>query len=913
MGSCVGSYRGLQDSFIHKFCEMARPEIYRLMVTQNVNHSILSIPSTMTSFGQSGDYYNIGMFDVSGSMCEVWPHIKENWNREVAPLLNGSTDIYTFGDDVKFRRSETNLEDGDFDCSGTEDLGEALKTIHEKVHQRKEINCRIFWITDGGSCEDSAAIGIDDLHIPQGKTIEFYLLGVGDSFPVQYSIDIRSKLHNGSASCPTLFWNRLLDHEGTLAEMVKIGEEVTKGMLKLNVSIPGKIVPLIPETKTNARCGEFLYYEMEPEQLKSSLVITAEDGSSIPVEEGIRLADARFLVDKLYKQWVSVIMQRHRNKQGVPIGFFEMMENCFILQMKDCDDVASSNIKDRIARKNIKHLKLEFATLMNQSRGIVSLESKFQNEIELAEAIFKSTVQSRYDDRLLKIKGHGESEWTDDILAFKEIYLSLKDEIEALPEPEADDCCRVLMGSFIGDLKDPDFLDVLQLNKMIFLMTMTFTGIPIYAPVKDSAQINPWTLHVKNICVSPFEILSQRVIESALTAGADSTNDKEIRLQQDNPGSVCNAIVPIVPKQHCKALKKLIRTNVFAVGATFCILKNALIVDHSCHLAALACVWFKTIQDYPAASRPEFIVKRLSDIEETAKVYMDRPTIVNYVSALQKNPSLALMTESEEQEGSVLKCESIIKPVFLISLVKDQLKDMEDPGLLLKLIVVEFLGRCLSSYTSKCPYMDLTTSVTEEMRQAKLEQISSELLEGAGLGDAELLTSCFARQDVAKHVRQKVADVSGDVIAKSSLLPDVPQPNVDKIARLRHSGSAGQVSWQGLQAWAQELACGATPLWSPASVQDAFSGPMVVSYVHHALEHRQSRERMTRALTSHVDARDVVSKRLISEQEYFIRHNLLPKVVSRDAAGAPEQLVQQVASRSQAGTRDRPKPPSITT
>ncbi|XP_018014743.1 uncharacterized protein LOC108671683 [Hyalella azteca] len=183
---------------------------------------------------------------------------------------------------------------------------------------------------------------------------------------------------------------------------------------------------------------------------------------------------------------------------------------------------------------------------------------------------------------------------------------------------------------------------------------------------------------------------------------------------------------------------------------------------------------------------------------------------------------------------------------------------------------------------------------------------------------------------------------------------------------------------------------------------------MVVSYVHHALEHRQSRERMTRALTSHVDARDVVSKRLVSEQEYFIRHNLLPKVlevaqqrwqaaydaahvglavpltrpqliaraaalgvpvtednfdtlykyrpdvrlcrncchveacphflrpnrrfnchieaertapdyphtlhlvVSRDAAGAPEQLVQQVASRSQAGTRDRPKPPSIT-
>jgi hypothetical protein len=93
------------------------------------------------------------------------------------------------------------------------------------------------------------------------------------------------------------------------------------------------------------------------------------------------------------------------------------------------------------------------------------------------------------------------------------------------------------------------------------------------------------------------------------------------------------------------------------------------------------------------------------------------------------------MTESEAYQGSVLWCESIVKPAFLTGLVKDQLRASKNTSYLVKLILVEFLGRCLSSYSSKCPYMDLTTSLTDETRQTKIDEISTVSYECSSLSN----------------------------------------------------------------------------------------------------------------------------------------------------------------------------------
>lgn len=609
----------------------------------------------------------------------------------------------------------------------------ALATINDKVLSSTFSNIRVFLVTDGehNSGEPDPEFEISKMYIPDGKIVEVYLLGVGEGFPVQYSVDIRSHLHNGSASCPTIFWSKDCERETVMEEMSHIHDEIVKGARKVKLSIPGKTLPLGEDSKSEAHAGEYLFYDLDPEVLKSRLVVTTEEGDVIPYSDEIVLASPEFLVFKLYKQWNAVLIQMHRNKRNVPMEVFDLMQKAFEIQMKDYSHISMGDLKSRIQNKMVKTCQMEFNTLMNQSRNIIQVESKFSNELELAEAILKSTVQSRYDTKLLKIKGHGDKDWEKDTTEFEKLYKSIEAQIKALADPEPDDCCRILMCSFIGDLKDPNFVDILHENKMDFLTNMTFTGVPIYAPVKDSAQINPWTLHIKNICVSPFEILSQRSMESSFTvSGTDARSpDREICLQQDNPKSVYNAIVPIIPKEHCQLLKKLVRTNVFTVGATFCILKNALIVDHNCHFAALGCVWMRTITEYPVATRPEFIKQRITNIEETAKLYLDRKSFANYVSALLTQPISALMTEaSEEFNGSPLRCESIIKPTFMLHLAKDKIQSQGSQTTLpelLRMILVEFLGRCVTSNTSTTPYMDfLVAEFSPKCREDWMKQIT---------------------------------------------------------------------------------------------------------------------------------------------------------------------------------------------
>ncbi|KAF2347921.1 hypothetical protein FHG87_021322, partial [Trinorchestia longiramus] len=102
------------------------------------------------------------------------------------------------------------------------------------------------------------------------------------------------------------------------------------------------------------------------------------------------------------------------------------------------------------------------------------------------------------------------------------------------------------------------------------------------------------------------------------------------------------------------------------------------------------------------------------------------------------------------------------------------------------------------------------------------------------------------------------------------------------VERLRNSGSAGHIGWQDLKLWAQEMVfeneC-VEPLFSQADVDEAFSPNMVCVYLHHALENRQSKERMSKPLRSTDEALAEIIKKLKNEQDYFLKSNLLPSVM----------------------------------
>ncbi|XP_018021043.1 uncharacterized protein LOC108677337 [Hyalella azteca] len=712
---------------------MVSPVLYRLDVAdegyrRRRSHCVLSIPSGMAGApsGNTTPYYNIAMFDVSGSMRDVWPYVMTHWNTEVSRHVNGTVHIYTFSAAVKFRRNGTQLTQDDFDNSST-DLASAITTINNCVQQCRETNVRVFLVTDGhqSGARGDPAYAISQMRVPYCKTVEVYLLGVGDSFPVQYSKDIRSRLHNGSAGCPTLFWARQ-NHE-VQREMGHIREEMLKGMSRVHVSVPGKVLPLVQDTKSEAYNGEFLYYERDPAEIMRSLVITAGDGARMPIQGLIQMASANFLVSNLFKQWNAVLVQRHSNRDEIPMGVFDLMRHIFELQLNQLEPMNSS-LRFRLDRKSERGLKLEFSSMLSSTYGIISGDSRFQNEIQLAEAILKSTVQNRpHESKELETRNHGDAEWSRDIQTFKDLYLSIESQVKALPQPDPEDCCRILMCSFVGDLKDPDFLELLKENKTDFLKTMSFTGVPVFASHGYSRDNSPWTLNIKNICGNPYEVLAQRALQPTLDIPMDTSDDFELNLLQDNPNSACNAVVPVIPAQHCQLLQRLVRSNVFSVGVTHCILRNSSIIDHSCHLAALGVVWFKTITDHPDQStRDHFITKRLADIEATARIYLDEPDIVKYLSVLTTAPAVALMTKGEHQ-GDVVTCESLVKPLFLIYLTRDKM-----PGLnidLFKLLLLEFVGRCLASYTSSSPHMDFfAPHLTDEKRLSFLASVTDRVL-----------------------------------------------------------------------------------------------------------------------------------------------------------------------------------------
>ena len=463
----------------------------------------------------------------------------------------------------------------------------------------------------------------------------------------------------------------------------------------------------------------------------------------------VKPVTVEFMMKHLFRQWTSTLFRLHTcEKVVIPENAFAVMQDIFNANLEisslaipadlgDSDiiseqmetspagstpssagstpsptagDLKIQAVKDRKDKKTIQQ---DCMALLKTCHNVIWKDNNYKEDIKVVEETLKTTVKSKYDDKLLHFKGHGTPEWNRDMKEFFKIYNDNKAMLDALPEPTPADCCRVTMTSFLSALKGNNAREMMREEKATFLKEMPFTGIPVYAPVRDSAQINPWTLYLKNICRSPYEILSQTAMEEFLEAEMRSrpTKDKQITLSPGDSTSTLNIIVPIVPYEHARALKPFVRSSIFAAACTFCILKNALINDFTCHLAALACVWMKTIRDFPVDKRPEYIVNRIRDIEETAKLYLDRERVKSYVSCLWQKPKLAVCTDATQTfESNYIKCESLVKPAFLVQISRFDLplvwKFQNNLHLIVQEVLQEFIGRCLQNYESKTPFID---------------------------------------------------------------------------------------------------------------------------------------------------------------------------------------------------------------
>ncbi|KAK4301137.1 hypothetical protein Pmani_026703 [Petrolisthes manimaculis] len=859
-------------------------QFYEVRESNGTVHTLLKAPNTLPSKLRSGDtthtndndVFNIFMGDVSGSMGCVWNDIVERWQAYIKDKLTGRTKIYVFSSTVVFKRSGTDLTEKDFEGGGT-NLTSALRTIRQEVNDCTEKYVNVFIVTDGdhNSGGREPDVEIELMCVPPNKTINVHLLGVGYSFPVNYSIDIRSLMHNGSANIPSLYWAK--ETEDLEVQFSAIGNELSAGSVSLTLNHTGYILPGSDSTAA-IHLREWLYFTEAPDNMPQlTLRVDEEEPHPLPIQT--QMITMTLLLDQIYRQWNAVFLQRHRKKLSVPMETFDLMDSLFTYLVEKMKSVVSDEdtIKVRLAKKHLKTCETSYATLMNQSKTIIGIEGKFLNEMELAEGILKTTVTNRkYDLKTLKMKGHTSDDFLADIEKFKNIYNEIKEDIKSLDTPTPDECCRITMTSTLQDLQNPDFLEVLNENKFELLKLFTMTGIPVYAPVRDSSQINPWTINIKNILVTPYTILSQRAIESFVeSCGEAGFEDKDIFVERNNENSRFNVIVPIIPAEATGVLKRLVRTNLYSLMATFCILKNPHIIDVNAHIAALGCTWVKSISHHPPENRPGYIKDRLRSLDATAKLYMDRNAITQYLNVLVCEPKQALMTESTNTYNDrTMKCESLIKPMFFIHLEAEKFSEKQTANLL-NLLLSEFIGRCLSNIKNKenaTPFTDFFAFELRdpEKKKAWLEKFHKNVVEGFKKSSSNLLETYFTLDDLRTAIKKYVSNdfntLSNNITEQITIAL-----NMNKMGHLKNLASCGDVRLSDIKAWAMEMQV------PESTITAAYDERQLFVHVCEALKYPSSRERLGREPDIYEECFKFVKKKVTQEAV-----NLLQSIIFKE-------------------------------
>ncbi|CAL4101313.1 unnamed protein product [Meganyctiphanes norvegica] len=823
---------------------------------------------------------NIFMGDVSGSMMSYWEKVVEGWKNHVAPKLIGRTMIYTYGTKVNYKRSTTEIKQEDFDSDGYDNLTGAFMTILEEIYMCKEKYINVFIVFDGGhnvtSCEPAKVI--EKMSPAKGKTVNVYVLGCGSNFPVTYSVGIRSQLHSGSSNLPTLFWAKDRREENDVVQQYK---DISKyleggaGSISVELSIPGHILPKIAPQKM-FHLGEYIYFDQEPDTLSEVTLKFSKNNHGI-IQLTPEDVTVDILLDKVFRQWNGVLLQLRNRKETIPEGILDFMERLYNSAVYFMDKPTHtgnirSSIKDRLSTKASTGHDVTFRTLINSVKALLTNEH-FQREIDLAEHVLSTTVvTSKYAVRNLQLKGHTDADYHNDVVEFKEVYKKIQKTLTSL-EVTADDCCRITVTSTLMDLQDEDFTKLLDLNKFEFLKQFTISGIPVYAPTRDSAQINPWTYSIRKILTSPYTILSQVAMEGMAESKPEGVGQKhkEMKIQQDSEDTKFNAVIPVFPPTVAKQLQPVMRTRLYAMCCTFAILKTPHIVDYNVHMAGLGVTWVRILFENPEQPRPEYVRYRIECIEATAINYEDRPSFATYRNILKSNPVQAIMAESTlEVDGKTLKCESLIKPMFILHLAirSGKIDDMKEIGRIVELILIEYIGRCLSNYDKRemdppvphTPYCDFfaETIADNEQKQKFLKQNVEQSQRKIVSKKVNLLQQ-FYYIDQCKRKARLEAKEEVKLLA-SHLVENIPiEVAMNKIRSLRNIASCGDVSWKTLQTFAKEVGL------ADVDIQNLFSEQNVFRYVAHALKYRNSRERLETPLSDYLSYEKEVTTKVQAE------------------------------------------------
>lgn len=669
------------------------------------------VPITESNESDNVKVHNILLCDASGSMKSYWYFVEQYWDTLVNKL-NGEFTLILFSDRAKVYNETKTLKNIKPDFSSTniikglEELREVMKLIQNKVEL-----IRVFFITDGedsyNDFEKKFKTFIDSYSSsPIKTTLEIFVLGITNNFPVYISQQIRANMHTGNLNIKNIYWAQS-DYEQSLSEeFKKIGDDV-KYLKQVTYPVPGKTIPYEPYHH-NFFENDWIYTDIATTQ-------------NLGIINYVKPTYEHLL--ELFKQWISKLQsfsfKSNNNEQ--------IMSNATVVRdtmAKLYDIYINTNrivtpkmtFTERVINKQIKTKIYEYQSLKKIADNLASGQNlKYLSNVELANQL-TGVHYGKFSERVFALKEYTDEQFLKDKNKFICIVTELLPMLENLDTSER---CVITLDNLIETIRSEEFLVTLNniTSRYDFLQSIGITGNGALLHICDASQINPWLTQIKKIstftsAISSLAIEDMNASDIEKNVHKSEADKFTVSIKYGNCTEEINCVIPLFNKKHAEILKSVITSNLFQLICTYNILKCAHIIDFNAHLGGLSSLFANVLLEPPSTWRQKIVNK----IKYTAKAYEGREGIKSFLNTLWLEPSRAVISEIPNEK---VKCESITK-IMLMILISAQDKTPDDITSVVFHLWKEFIGRLIHN---RANFLDWFHLETDELTSIKFTDV----------------------------------------------------------------------------------------------------------------------------------------------------------------------------------------------
>jgi hypothetical protein len=603
---------------------------------------------------------NVFLVDGSGSMSSYFTILAEKIN-ELVPKLPGTTKIVVFSNTAILLTEP--ISQRSFPGSGT-NLMSALNELKKMLAICTADIVRVFFVTDGAdsNASDFNAAFAEYIHTyKSAHMLEFFLLAVGNGFPVHVSQDLRRTLHTGGQHVPTQFWMQ------STADVPEAFRSLEPYLSTRKLSFPHGVYvsPTVP-VRVEACTGEYVFgpsdrfEDIHDEDGKPIMCVTA------PITWNVFLGAVGQIVSIIQRKAIAanvveeakVLEQFIRELYDNFIHTFSMAEQTHKIQ----------TAMDRVMRKDLTTKRYAYEALLKVVTELASgLSYKLMQGLDLANRLDIHTVVTKTSLKALQLRGVDQQDFKKIIDEFCAAITVVKQVTNSSGTPLIDDLhsevCGITHCSTVDTVREENIIDAIRgcENFVELLDAVAFSGEFVTTKIGQGVAMNPYALPITNVNFGN-NITSTTAIRE-MQEHSDQTPEQKaagiVSVPFGGGISSGNTVIPLLTAAEAEALGPVMRCKAVQMLMTYECTKQTDICDFNAHLGMIAALFVYWITQ-PSSSRK---TDTLEKVRATFGIYAQRAGIIEFLKILAENPVRAMVTEIQ---GEKTKCEGMSKVAMMM-------------------------------------------------------------------------------------------------------------------------------------------------------------------------------------------------------------------------------------------------------